>query len=173
MRKLPRRDSGYGNKQSRRVRRSYRNPIRLWVRSTYPACTISVHGKQADKMIQIVAIAAGGALGALLRYWTSTAVHSRLGSAFPYGTLTVNILGSLLMGFLYIWLTDRLGSAPAVRAFLIIGLLGAFTTFSTFSMETLNLVESGHPGKALANVFISVTVCFVAASAGVFAARQL
>ncbi|MGB5427819.1 MAG: CrcB family protein, partial [Gammaproteobacteria bacterium] len=70
-------------------------------------------------MTQIVAIAAGGALGALLRYWTSTAVHSRLGSAFPYGTLTVNILGSLLMGFLYIWLTDRLGSAPAVRAFLI------------------------------------------------------
>jgi CrcB protein len=77
------------------------------------------------------------------------------------------------MGFLYIWLTDRLASAPAIRAFLIIGLLGAFTTFSTFSMETLNLVESGHPGKALANVFISVTVCFVAASAGVFAARQL
>jgi CrcB protein len=147
--------------------------MRLWMRSSQPACTISAHGKQADLMSQTVAIAAGGALGALLRYWTSTAVHGRLGSAFPYGTLTVNIIGSLLMGFLYIWLTDRLASAPAIRAFLIIGLLGAFTTFSTFSMETLNLVESGHPGKALANVFISVTVCFVAASAGVFAARQL
>jgi len=122
---------------------------------------------------QLTAIAAGGALGAVLRYWTSTAVHSRLGSAFPYGTLTVNILGSLLMGFLYIWLTDRLASGPAVRAFLVIGLLGAFTTFSTFSMETLNLVESGHPGKALANALISVGVCFVAAAAGVFAARQL
>jgi len=124
-------------------------------------------------MTHIVAIAAGGALGALLRYWTSTAIHSRFGTAFPYGTLTVNILGSLLMGFLYIWLTDRLASGQAVRAFLLIGLLGAFTTFSTFSMETLNLVESGHPGKALANVVISVTVCFAAATAGVFAARQL
>jgi len=147
--------------------------MRLRVRSAYPACTIGAHEKRADNMTQIIAIAAGGALGALLRYWTSTAMHSRLGNAFPYGTLTVNILGSLLMGFLYIWLTDRLASGPATRAFLIIGLLGAFTTFSTFSMETLNLVESGHPGKALANVFISVTVCFAAASAGVFAARQL
>ena len=124
-------------------------------------------------MTQVLAIAAGGALGALLRYWTSTAVHGRLGQAFPWGTLTVNVLGSLLMGFLYIWLTDRLSSGPAVRAFLIIGLLGAFTTFSTFSVETLNLVESGQPGKALANVLISVGVCFAAAAAGVFAARQL
>ena len=120
-----------------------------------------------------LAIAAGGALGALLRYWTSIAVHGRFGAAFPYGTLAVNVLGSLLMGFLYIWLTDRMATGPAVRAFLLIGLLGAFTTFSTFSMETLNLVESGQPGKALANVLISVTVCFAAAGAGVLAARQL
>jgi len=141
--------------------------------SGYTACTIGAHEKRPDNMTQTIAIAAGGALGALLRYWTSTAMHSRLGSTFPYGTLTVNIVGSLLMGFLYIWLTERLASGPAVRAFLLIGLLGAFTTFSTFSMETLNLVESGHPGKALANVLISVTVCFAAASAGVFAARQL
>ncbi len=142
--------------------------------AAYPACTIDDHEKpDSNNMKQLAAIAAGGALGAVLRYWTSTAVHSRLGTAFPYGTLTVNILGSLLMGFLYIWLTDRLASGPAVRAFLVIGLLGAFTTFSTFSMETLNLVESGHPGKALANAIISVSVCFVAAAAGVFAARQL
>jgi CrcB protein len=142
--------------------------------AAYPACTIDDHEKpHSNNMEQLAAIAAGGALGAVLRYWTSTAVHSRLGTAFPYGTLTVNILGSLLMGFLYIWLTDRLASGPAVRAFLVIGLLGAFTTFSTFSMETLNLVESGHPGKALANAIISVSVCFVAAAAGVLAARQL
>jgi len=124
-------------------------------------------------MTQALAIAAGGAVGALLRYWTSIAVHSRLGAAFPYGTLAVNILGSLLMGFLYIWLIERMAAGPALRAFLLIGVLGAFTTFSTFSMETLNLMEAGHPGKALANVLVSVIVCVAAAGLGVLAARQL
>ena len=124
-------------------------------------------------MTHALAIAAGGAIGALLRYWTSTAVHNRLGTGFPYGTLTVNVAGSLLMGFLYIWLIDRLAVGPALRAFLLIGVLGAFTTFSTFSMETLNLLESGQPGRALANILVSVTVCIIAAGLGVFAARQL
>jgi len=124
-------------------------------------------------MNQVLAIAAGGAIGALLRYWTSTAVHNRLGTAFPYGTLAVNILGSLLMGFLYIWLIDRMSAGPALRAFLLIGVLGAFTTFSTFSMETLNLMEAGHPGKALANMLVSIVVCVAAAGLGVLAARQL
>ena len=124
-------------------------------------------------MTQMMAIAAGGAIGALLRYWTSLAVHSRLGSGFPYGTLIVNVLGSLLMGFLYIWLIERIAAGATLRAFLLIGVLGAFTTFSTFSMETLNLVEGGHFGKALLNVVVSVTVCMTAAALGVFAARQL
>ena len=124
-------------------------------------------------MTQILAIAAGGAIGALLRYWTSIAVHGRLGMAFPYGTLAVNVLGSLLMGFLYIWLIDRMAAGPALRAFLLVGVLGAFTTFSSFSMETLNLLEAGHPGKALANVLVSVVVCVTAAALGVLAARQL
>lgn len=124
-------------------------------------------------MTRVLAIAAGGAVGALLRYWTSTAVHSRLGTAFPYGTLAVNVLGSLLMGFLYIWLIDRMAAGPALRAFLLIGVLGAFTTFSTFSMETLNLMEAGHPARALANVLVSVIVCVAAAGLGVLAARQL
>ena len=124
-------------------------------------------------MTQMLAIAAGGAIGALLRYWTSIAVHGRLGMAFPYGTLAVNVLGSLLMGFLYIWLIDRMAAGPALRAFLLVGVLGAFTTFSSFSMETLNLLEAGHPGKALANVLVSVVVCVTAAGLGVLAARQL
>ena len=124
-------------------------------------------------MNQVLAIATGGAIGALLRYWTSVAVYGRLGAAFPYGTLTVNVLGSLLMGFLYIWLIDRMAAGPALRAFLMIGVLGAFTTFSTFSIETLNLLESGQAGKALANVLVSVVVCISAAGLGVFAARQL
>jgi CrcB protein len=124
-------------------------------------------------MTQTLAIAAGGAIGALLRYWTSTGVHAWLGRGFPYGTLFVNVLGSLLMGFLFVWLIDRMAAGPALRAFLLIGVLGAFTTFSTFSMETLNLMESGHFGKALLNVAASVVVCVAAAGAGVLAARQL
>jgi CrcB protein len=127
----------------------------------------------ATQMTQLLAIAAGGAIGAVLRYWLSTAIQSRTASAFPYGTLTVNVVGSLLIGFLYIWLTERMVVGPAGRAFVLIGVLGAFTTFSTFSIETLNLMESGQPGKALVNVLASVIVCVSAAAAGVLAARQL
>ena len=124
-------------------------------------------------MTQTLAIAAGGAIGALLRYWASTGVHAWLGRGFPYGTLFVNVFGSLLMGFLYVWLMDRMVAGPAVRAFLLIGVLGAFTTFSTFSVETLNLIESGQPLKALLNVVASVLLCVAAAGLGVLAARQL
>ena len=126
-------------------------------------------------MTQMLAIAAGGAIGALLRYWVSTAITAiqKPTDIFPYGTLTVNVVGSLLIGFLYIWLIERLAVGPAVRAFMLIGVLGAFTTFSTFSMETLNLMESGQLGRALVNVLASVIVCIGAAGLGVLAARQL
>jgi len=124
-------------------------------------------------MRQLLAIAAGGGVGALLRYWVSSGTHALLGRGFPYGTLTVNVLGSLMMGFLYVWLLDRIVTGPVVRAFLLIGLLGGFTTFSTFSIESLNLIESGHVLKALVNVLLSVTVCITAAGLGVLIARQL
>jgi CrcB protein len=124
-------------------------------------------------MRQLLAIAAGGGVGALLRYWVSTGTHALLGRGFPYGTLTVNVLGSLLMGFLYVWLLDRVVTGPVVRAFLLIGLLGGFTTFSTFSIESLNLIEAGQMMKALANVLLSVTVCLTAAGLGVLIARQI
>jgi CrcB protein len=124
-------------------------------------------------MKQWLAIAVGGAIGALLRYWVSTGTHALLGRGFPYGTFTVNVLGSLMMGFLYVWLLDRVVSGPVVRAFLLIGLLGGFTTFSSFSIESLNLIEAGQVFKALVNVLLSVTVCLSAAGLGVLIARQL
>ncbi|WP_455235292.1 fluoride efflux transporter CrcB [Thiogranum longum] len=121
---------------------------------------------------QVFAIAGGGAVGALLRYWMSNGVYALAGRGFPYGTLAVNVLGSLIMGFLYIWLIERtLGSS--LRAFLLVGLLGAFTTFSTFSIETLNLMEAGQFGRAVLNVLISVVLCIGAAALGVMLARQL
>jgi CrcB protein len=123
-------------------------------------------------MNQVFAIAGGGAVGALLRYWMSNGVYALAGRGFPYGTLAVNVLGSLIMGFLYIWLIERtLGSS--LRAFLLVGLLGAFTTFSTFSIETLNLMEAGQFGRAVLNVLISVVLCIGAAALGVMLARQL
>lgn len=123
--------------------------------------------------MQIVAIAAGGALGALLRFWMSNGIYGLMGRSFPYGTLAVNVLGSLLMGFLYVMLIDKLPLGPQWRAALLIGLLGAFTTFSTFSMETLNLVEGGEMLKALLNVLLSVSLCLMATWFGVLAGRSV
>lgn len=123
--------------------------------------------------MQALAIAAGGALGALMRYWVSTATYVWLGRGFPWGTLMVNVLGSFAIGMLYILLLERLTSGPEMRAFLLIGFLGAFTTFSTFSIETLNLLEDAQIGKALLNVGASVIICIAAAWLGVTVARQL
>ena len=103
-------------------------------------------------MNMTVAIAAGGAVGALFRYWVSTGVHKLAGADFPYGTLTVNVAGSLVMGALYVLFIERMDIDPLWRGALLIGLLGAFTTFSTFSMETLNLVENGESFRAAVNV---------------------
>jgi CrcB protein len=124
-------------------------------------------------MNQVLAIAGGGAVGAVLRYWVSSGVYALTGRGFPYGTLVVNVLGSLVMGFLYIWLLERIPGGVAMRAFLLIGLLGAFTTFSTFSVETLNLMEAGQIARAALNTLLSVVLCVGAAALGVMLARQI
>jgi CrcB protein len=122
---------------------------------------------------QAVAIAAGGALGALMRFWLSSAVYAALGRGFPYGTLAVNVIGSLLMGLLYVLMLERLSLGAEWRAFALVGVLGGFTTFSTFSIETLNLIEQADYLKAFLNVLISVIACIGAAMIGVLIARQL
>ncbi len=123
-------------------------------------------------IVELLAIAVGGALGALLRYWVSSGVYSILGRDFPYGTLTVNAVGSLLMGLLTILMLERMSVGPEMRGALLIGLLGAFTTFSTFSMETLFLFEQGEVFKAVLNVLLSVVVCISAAWFGLKIGRM-
>lgn len=124
-------------------------------------------------MSQIMFIALGGAIGAVLRYLGSNAVYAWLGRGFPYGTLAVNVFGSLLMGFLAIVLIERMSNGPELRALLLIGLLGAFTTFSTFSLETLNLIGQGAIVKAGLNILASVLLCLGAAWLGTVIGRQL
>ena len=123
--------------------------------------------------MQLIAIAAGGAVGALFRYWLSSGVHSVAGRSFPYGTLTVNVIGSLLIGLLYVLFNERFDLPAPWRALLMVGVLGAFTTFSTFSMETLELLEQGEVAKALLNIFLNVALCVFAAWIGVTLTRYV
>ncbi|MCX4192237.1 fluoride efflux transporter CrcB [Methylophaga sp. OBS1] len=124
-------------------------------------------------MQQLIAIAVGGAVGAVLRFVVSTSVHRLMGRDFPYGTLTVNVLGSLLMGFLFIMLVERQISSIELRSGILFGVLGAFTTFSSFSLETLALMESGDWAKAVLNVFLSVSCCLLATWVGLGIGRQI
>lgn len=124
-------------------------------------------------MSQWLAIAAGGAAGALLRFGVSTGVAAVAGRAFPYGTLVVNVLGCLVMGILYVWFIERMAVGPELRTALLVGVLGAFTTFSTFSIETLVLVENGEHARALVNVLLSVALCLAATWVGMLAGREL
>lgn len=124
-------------------------------------------------MMQWVAIGVGGALGSVLRYWLSTTVYAAAGRGFPYGTLAVNVLGCFVMGLLFVLFLERLTDSTIWRAGILIGLLGGFTTFSAFSIETFNLVEQGESLKALANVLLSVLLCIGATWLGVVLGRQL
>lgn len=124
-------------------------------------------------MQQLLAIAAGGAVGAVLRFGVSSNIYRLLGKEFPYGTLAVNVLGSFLMGLFFILIVERATLSAEWRSIIIIGFLGAFTTFSTFSMETLTLLESGELSRAALNIFLSVALCLAATWLGLMLARQI
>tara|TARA_R110002050_G_scaffold268113_1_gene410071 strand:- start:124201 stop:124575 length:375 start_codon:yes stop_codon:yes gene_type:complete len=124
-------------------------------------------------VLQLLAIAGGGALGAVLRFGMSSYVYRLLGRDFPYGTLAVNTVGSLIMGILFILFIERGLVSAEWRSASIIGFLGAFTTFSTFTIETLILVESGELSRAAMNVVLSVTLCLFATWFGLIIGRQI
>lgn len=122
---------------------------------------------------QVGVIMLGGGLGAIARYMLSTSINEKLASNFPYGTLIVNVIGSFLMGFLAMWLVEKLGLNPLLRLAIFVGFLGAFTTFSTFSMETLHLFEEGLAGRALLNMLVNVVLSVLAVWLGVLAGKLL
>jgi len=120
----------------------------------------------------LVLVAVGGALGSVLRYLIGGAVQHLSPRGFPVGTLSVNVLGCLLIGILARLFLNEQTAAP-MRALLIVGFCGGFTTFSAFSHETVGLIEGGEYGRAGAYVLLSVSLCIVATFAGMGAVRAV
>lgn len=120
-----------------------------------------------------IAIAVGGSLGAMSRYWLTGRTYQWLGLGFPYGTLMVNLVGSLLMGFLSMLLVNRFQVNEEIRFGLLAGFLGSFTTFSAFAMDSLNLIHNGEILKSISYMLISVLFCVFGAWAGLIAAKQM
>ena len=122
-------------------------------------------------MSEWLLVAGGGAVGAVARLAVSGFVQKRVGAGFPLGTLVVNVLGCLLLGVVMEVVVERELFSPRVRALVAVGLLGSFTTFSTFGYETLELLRSGAWPSALANVGLNVVVGLLAVLSGILLVR--
>jgi CrcB protein len=120
-------------------------------------------------------IAVGSALGGLGRYWCSGWIAHHFGETFPWGTILVNLLGSFVIGFVATLTAPdgRLFVGSETRQFIMLGLCGGFTTFSSFSLQTLNLAQDGEWLRAGANILLSVAACLVAVWLGHIAAGSL
>jgi CrcB protein len=124
-------------------------------------------------MRQLLAVAAGGAAGAVMRWLMASGIQRMAGSAFPWGTLVVNALGSFLLGFLFVWLIERSSASELMRLALTVGFLGAFTTFSTYSLESIRLLQEGAFTLAFGNIVGQVVLCLILTWLGVQLARVL
>lgn len=124
-------------------------------------------------MSNILIIGFGGFLGAVARYVVALWIGQKWGTMFPLGTFVVNVSGSFLISLLMSLFTEKFMVNPQLRLFLVIGFLGAYTTFSTFEYETGNLVKDGEWFIALANVILSVIAGFAALKLGEFIAKSI
>lgn len=125
-------------------------------------------------MQHLFLIAIGGAVGSVLRYLVSIGTHSLLGRDFPYGTLMVNVVGALFMGFLSTLLFMRFdGMGPELRSLVLIGFLGGFTTFSAFSIETFHLFENDMIKEGIINIILSIILCLLAVWLGTIVGRKI
>lgn len=124
-------------------------------------------------MKELVVVFLGGGIGSALRYWLSGSVYRFAKPTFPYGTLVVNVSGCFLIGFLMAVFEERFVVQPLLRLFLTIGILGGFTTFSTFSFETVELLREGSTISGLINVLLSFGGCLTATFLGNMLGRLL
>lgn len=122
-------------------------------------------------MNRFLLIALGAALGANARYMIGLSAASRFGASYPYGTFIVNVSGSLLLGFVITLTTERLTLSPATRLFLAVGFLGSFTTFSSYTVESLGLLRDSGLWTGLVNIIGNNLVGLIAALLGVYLAR--
>lgn len=122
-------------------------------------------------MVKWISLLAGGLLGTLARYLLSGWTYALFGSGFPYGTLIVNLSGCFLIGFLVSAAEDKFLLGPNARVLLMAGFCGAFTTFSTFMLETSHLMKDGEMGRAFLNVALSVIAGFFAFRLGALLAE--
>jgi CrcB protein len=122
-------------------------------------------------MIWLVAL--GGALGSVGRFLLGPALQRALNATFPIGTLIINVIGSLVLGFVMRLAAEGVSITPEARAFVAVGFCGGFTTFSTFSYEALRLLEDGEGGRAAMYVVASVLLSLAAAYLGIVSAREL
>ena len=124
-------------------------------------------------ILSLVAIASGGAIGAVARFATVMLSIRLFGAKFPFGTLLVNSIGSFLAGFLMVLIMSRFAATDTLRLFLVVGFLGAFTTFSSFSWETWALIQSGEIQSAFLNIFLNNFFSLGLAFVGINVARWL
>jgi len=121
----------------------------------------------------IIAVASGGALGATARMLLNGFINSRVPHTLPFGTLTVNLLGSFIIGTLFAYFHLNTHLSPHLKTFLITGILGALTTYSTFAIESFFLLESGHYGHAFLNMALNLFGTILMAGAGYVLVLQL
>lgn len=121
----------------------------------------------------IATVFIGGGVGSVLRFWVSQWVQSKAGPHFPWGILAVNVIGSFLIGLLSLLLVNQLNVSTSIRIGILVGVLGGFTTFSSFSMETVNLINLGLYMQAGVNAVVSVVFCLLATGLGLWVAQQV
>ncbi len=124
-------------------------------------------------MKYLLFIALGGASGAVARYVIANWIHELWEGHVPVGTLLVNLVGSFAIGVIYVLIVEKQIIHQDWRSVLMVGFLGAFTTFSTFSLETIHLLEAGHMFQAVAYMLMSVTFCVIAAGSAIYLTRLI
>ena len=120
-----------------------------------------------------IAVAVGGALGSIARYALSTWIFDISSHKFPYATLAVNVLGSFFMGILFVIIVEKAALPTEMRSLLMIGFIGAFTTFSTFSLDALGLWQNGHIFMSVVYMLATVILCLIAISSAIWLTRLL